>query len=118
MVIGLAPAQAGLAAIYKWIDAEGNVVYSQTQPPGGRPAEEVKQRNYGQSEAAKNTAKQAEREDRIEKNCETARANLSLLETQAKVTLKDADGNAYVLEEVEKQEKILEAQSAIERYCN
>jgi hypothetical protein len=133
--------QPAAGAMYKWIDADGNVVYSQTKPPGGVPAEEIKKRSTGVSD--EESAQQleglrdkadAESEDRelkeeiakeeldrdevIKKNCEIARHNQTLLETPARVTLTAEDGTEYFLSDEERQEKLLDARAQVERYCD
>ncbi len=141
LAIGLTPVTPSIAATYKWTDDDGNVVYSQTKPPGGRAVEVVKQHSTGvtdeeakrqleglrdkanaQSEDRQLKAEVAQdeldRNQRIKKNCENARKNLSLLETPARVTLMDADGNPYFLGEEQRQERVLEAKSQVERYCD
>ena len=138
LAFALAPA-AG-ATMYKWVDADGNVVYSDKPPPDGN-AEEVKRHATGTTdEEAEATLEaltdkadaeredreikneiasdQAERGDIIKKNCEIARKNKSLLETPARVTLQDAEGNDYFLDEQERTEKLKDATAQVERYCN
>jgi len=128
------------AAIYKWVDEDGNVVYSQQKPPGYTKVEvleepsppvsdeEAKEQLESLREKAEAAGEErdlkekvaeeiAEREERIKKNCEIARQNLALLETPARVTLQDAEGNPYFLEEEERQAKIEEARDQVARYC-
>ena len=62
-------------------------------------------------------SQQAERNDTIKKNCEIARSNLELLTSQARVTLKDDDGNDYFLTDEDKQAKTLDARANVDRYC-
>jgi hypothetical protein len=99
-----APAPA--AKMYRWVDADGTVVYSQTPPPPERPAvtiappppppeppEVARQRLDEQlkkgEEAKKEQQKAAEKEQKTaarsaeqEKYCDNARRNLELLENR------------------------------------
>lgn len=129
------------AAMYKWVDEDGNVTYSQKKPPTGADAEEIKKHGggvtaeeaEGKLQSLRDKAKyqqedrdikddiaeqQAERSATIKKNCEIARNNKSLLETTARVTVKDEDGNDYFLEDGDRQNKLLDAQAQIDRYCD
>ena len=133
------PFQLSVAAMYKWVDAEGNVVYSDKPPPGAE-TEVIDKKSYGvtdeeaqeqldslneKAEVIKEerdikndvASQQAERNETIKKNCEIARSNLALLTSQARVTLKDEDGNDYFLSDEDKQTKTLDASSNVERYC-
>ena len=125
--------------MYKWVDEEGNVSYSDKPPPGIK-SEEIKKRNYGvtDEEAQKQldsltekanalqqerdiktevSAQQEKRSETIKKNCDISRSNLELLTSQSRVTLKDAQGNNYFLSDQEKQSKTLDAQANVDRYC-
>jgi hypothetical protein len=128
-------------AMYKWVDEDGNVTYSQKKPPAGADVEEIKKHGgsvtaeeaEGELQSLRDKVKyrqedrdikddiaeqQAERSATIKKNCEIARNNKSLLETTARVTVKDEDGNDYFLEEGDRQNKLLDAQAQIDRYCD
>ena len=107
LALALAGAEPASAKLYKWVDAHGNVTYSERKPPDAA-AEEVKVRasNVSDEEArarldALNDATQARREQReseeshvtatqerdarLAKNCEIARENLRILQTNARV---------------------------------
>ena len=139
-VLALAFGPGAEAALYKWVDAEGNVSYSDKPPPEVN-AEEVKQYSSGISaeesqqkldeitdkadaqqkdrELKDDIAKQqTERDVTIKKNCDIARKNKSLLETTARVTLKDEDGNDYFLEDDQREAKLADANAQVQRYCN
>jgi len=108
----LAFAGALPAKLYKWVDEDGNVTYSERKPPD-KPVEEVKligvpevtpeqarQRLEQLNEKAdalrkdrtfkeNYTTETAEREARLKENCETARQNLRILETASRVKAQD-----------------------------
>jgi len=125
--------------MYKWVDEEGNVSYSD-KPPPDIESEEIKKQSYAvtDQEAQKKleeltekaeaqqqerdiktevAAQQAERSETIKKNCAIAQSNLELLTSQSRVTLKDTQGNEYFLSEEEKQSKSLDARANVDRYC-
>lgn len=125
--------------MYKWVDEEGNVSYSD-KPPLGTQVEKIKKQRYGvndqeaqeqldslnekanvlqQERDIKNevATQQSQRNETIKRNCEIARANLELLTSQSRVTLKDAQGDDYFLTDEDKQSKTLDARASVGRYC-
>ncbi|NIM27722.1 MAG: DUF4124 domain-containing protein [Gammaproteobacteria bacterium] len=133
-----APAQAG--KLYKWVDADGNVTYSQQRPPGqqaeairlrsatlsaegaqekldnltGKASEQQKDREFAQNSA---TAKQ-ERSERLANNCKIARENMRILKNSSRIQDKDAEGQPYFLDEAGIQAKIAQTQQQIDDNCN
>ena len=138
----VAPLLCGPAAaleLYKWVDEDGSVTYSQQQPPG-QQAETVEVRVSGPSdEAAKSelenlteraseasrdrqfaataAAELQEREERIRKNCEIARENKRVLESAPRVQATDDAGNPYFIDDASRQERLAQAQQQIEDFC-
>lgn len=132
------PAQA--AKLYKWVDDQGNVTYSERKPQN-REAETIRLRgatldssgaqekldqlndraNAQQKdrEFAKNSASAtAERNERMANNCKIARENMRILRTTSRIQEKDADGEAYFLDEAGIQAKMAQTQQQIENNCN
>lgn len=132
------PAQA--AKLYKWVDDQGNVTYSERKPQN-REAETIRLRgatldssgaqekldqlndraNAQQQdrEFAKNSASAtAERNERMANNCKIARENMRILRTTSRIQDKDADGEAYFLDEAGIQAKMAQTQQQIENNCN
>jgi len=132
----LAAATAAPAKLYKWVDEQGNVTYSERKPPGVE-AEELELRVPSvsteeargrieqvreQAEAARKdrefketyATETAEREARLKENCETARENLRVLETASRV--KDAEGT--FIDDSQREARIEQARQAIEDNCN
>jgi len=133
-----APVQA--AKLYKWVDEQGNVTYSQTKPPD-REAETIRLRSatldasgaqdrldelndraaaqQKDREFAENSATAtAERDERMTSNCEIARQNMRILKTTSRIQDKDADGEPYFLDEAGIQAKIASTQRQIDNNCN
>ena len=132
-----APVEAG--KLYKWVDEEGNVTYSQKRPPGQqaetlrlrsatldssgarerldqlneRAAEQQKDRDFAENSA---TASR-EREERMANNCKIARENMRILKTTSRIQDKDANGEPYYLDEAGIQAKIAQTQKQIDNNC-
>jgi len=130
---------ASAAKLYKWVDENGNVSYSQQKPVGvqsenievrtGGPSSEesqaaleslttranegVKDREFAAtaSEEIKN------RDERLKKNCEVARENKRILETAPRVQDKDADGNPYFVDDASRAARIATAEEQVKQFC-
>jgi len=140
LVAGLiAASSASSAKIYKYIDANGNVVYSETKPNNVQ-AQELKPKvrkvspdaarkqldalgekasNAGKNrEAMQKSKSEMEALARREtENCATARENLQVLQSSPRVQAPDAQGNLFVLDDAAIQAKTAEAQEQIRKYC-
>lgn len=126
--------------MYKWVDEQGNVHYSQQRPsaqqyqtvapppgPSSSAAEErerlksmLESRDQSKEEATKAEAEaaadQAEKE-RFRKNCEAARRNLETYQNLGRKKVVGSDGVAYYPDEEEVAEKIATARKNIQEYC-
>ena len=123
------------ARMYKWVDKDGVVQYSQTLPPSGE-AEEVKPppkpsapSQASQPEPEKMEQKSAESDgptaeeiaesDKIkQENCGIARSNLDLYTNLGRKLVKTPDGLYKRYTEEERQAEIVKAKEAIKEYCN
>lgn len=129
------------AEIYKWIDASGNVVYSQTPPPD-RSAEKVKgatkpatgseqtgerldaqlkesdERKAAEGKSEEELAIEAENKRIAVENCKKATKNSETLKSRGQISIKEEDGSFRKLAEEERQARISEAQAQVEEFCN
>ncbi|MDQ3562890.1 MAG: DUF4124 domain-containing protein [Pseudomonadota bacterium] len=127
-----------LAEMYKWIDDEGQVQYSQSPPPG-RPAETIKPPPKVDSKAAREKLKQqlqdfelrgdkrqeqAEADQKTQEQagerkaaCDTARERLAKLEGKPRILQYAEDGSSKRLTEEERQADIAEARKQVEKHC-
>jgi len=127
------------AAAYKWNDVNGNIIYSQTPPPLGTPYELVDdasiaassfgvagtkdlEKRLNESQEARDERKAqekliAESEQIKQDNCKQANTNLTALTSRGQVTIKE-NGLYRKLTEEERQERIQQAKTNIEEYCN
>jgi Skp family chaperone for outer membrane proteins len=127
------------AKIYKYVDAQGNVVYSQTKPKGAKTTEvKTRTRSVSPEEARKqldalrdkadNTRKNRELLDkgkddadaltkREERNCAQARKNLELLVNSPRVQATDTQGKLFFLDEAGIKAKKDETNAQITEFC-
>lgn len=142
LVAALAVAQTGaaqVAKLYKWVDENGEVSYSQVQPPGtglqpiemyvpGPSDDEAEEALRTLSERAESQrkdrqfaasvmAEQAEREQRIRDNCDIAQENRRILTSAPRVQDVDEQGNAYFLEPNAITAKLAQAEDQVRKYC-
>ncbi|HTT07476.1 MAG TPA: DUF4124 domain-containing protein [Gammaproteobacteria bacterium] len=127
------------AEMYKWVDENGQVQYSQSPPPGGKAetvepppkvdteqaVEELKAKEKGFDDRRKAEAKAAETDAKKEqdaaakqKNCEAAKSNLEGMEAAPQKSFKtDAAGNRVRLTDDERQKTIADMKKIIARDC-
>ena len=147
LIAGIAVATAG-ETMYRWVDADGNVVYSDQRPPAdARDARSLNERlpisepdAEAESEAASYAEQEAEfqerRKERAEanaeaskkaedvalrkKNCDQSRSELELVTNPPRGRLREvnADGELVYMTEEERQARIAEAKDSVEKWCN
>ncbi len=138
--LAIAASTPALAAkLYKWVDKDGNVTYSQERPPGvkadsleirtGGPSDDeakaTLEKLTGEAEAVSKdrnlastvTKELKERDERIKKNCEVARENKRILESAPRVQDTDAEGNPYFVDDATRAARIATAEDQIRQYC-
>ncbi len=125
-----------MAKVYRWVDAQGNVVYSQTPPPDPDKAEELELPPAGEPAKTKGTEASGQKGEKRapadfnrgrldamdpelrKQYCEKARKNIELLE-------KAEPGSAFVNEkneivrfsEEERAKRLDNARKAERAYC-
>lgn len=131
----LAFAASANAAMYKWVDEEGNVHYSQKRPEtkeykkikkqatpksAGQPLYQGSNTAPGKNTKPANKAiaekETAKNEAQRQKNCAGAKQNLEAYQIYRR--FKDKDGNAVRIDDAERDKKIKESQEAISSFCN
>ena len=133
-------ATATFSEIYKWNDTNGQVNYSQQAPinlpyiiievpppPAIDPniAQKEIDELIKQQEAEEQLRLEQQNQQKIaadeqanrEKNCEIAQQQLQKYQNNPGRRILDADGNAIRLTEEERQQKILESQENVTKYC-
>lgn len=124
-------ASSAFAGLYKWVDDEGNVHYSQKRPLDQQfkklkappPAPDDSKPLYqssgdnsqksGSDTAATETAKN---KTAREQNCANAKKNLNAYQVYRRI--KDKDGNVRTIDEKVRAAQIKKAQQAIKDFCN
>ncbi|MCW8901817.1 MAG: DUF4124 domain-containing protein [Gammaproteobacteria bacterium] len=122
-------ASSASAGLYKWIDNDGNVHYSQKPPrdqqfkrlkaPAAAPEnskplyQETKLKDKAGNIVATETAKN---EQIRATNCENAKNNLSSYQRSRRI--RDKDGNVKTLDDNERSKQIENAKQAINDFCN
>ncbi len=127
------------AGIYKWVDEQGNVQYTQTPPPD-KPAtrfetrpepvdtkgalEKLKQQKEKSDGFFKERDKQVKEQEKSEQeaaqrseNCTRARENLKQLETTNRLFRKNEEGDRVKMTEEDRQAGTATAKSQIEEFC-
>lgn len=126
MIIFASSAYAGL---YKWVDDEGNVHYSQKRPLGKQfkrikkpsPAPESSKPLYPEN-IIKNkfngvTATETAKNEKIrEKKCKLAKEKLERYTIYRR--LSDKDGNITIVDDKEREKQIESSKQAINDFCN
>jgi len=130
------------AALYKWVDADGNTNYTQQPPPGDIEGDVIKppprintkgalkELNENQKileDTQKEREKQAEDQEFDEgnaairrSNCQLGRDKMASLKSTAKPQSRSvsADGTVYKKTEEQRQAEIKQAQEIIDKNCN
>jgi hypothetical protein len=131
VTLALAGALAGPPALaegpYRWVDDEGTVHYTQRLPEG-RTAEIVRLPAWAFDPPAPEiraggphatmAAERQEQAELVRKNCEIARENKRILESQELIVQeRDKDGNLQPLDETAKAARLSEAEKHIKEFC-
>jgi hypothetical protein len=127
------------AAIYKWVDENGNVQYTQTPPPANVKAEtiqppppdtnsaaalkqlsdqeqQLKDMDKQRKEQADKEAKAAEELALQQKNCQMAKDRLASY-ARPRVKFVQPDGTRVRATEEERQEQIKKSEDMIKEFC-
>lgn len=138
-ILMLLPALSA-AKMYRWIDENGQVQYTQTPPPDQQAesiappppppsstaaeAARLKQqveafdkRRYDEKYEADEAFREAENNKLRDKNCSATRQSLATLQKGGRVSQTDKDGNKNYLDDSARQAKIQEAQKYLNENC-
>ncbi len=143
LVLTLTGSQA-VAEIYKWIDHNGNIVYSQTPPPadasslktpeitsspdnGGTASKtveeiissekEARSRREARQQQKKDARQKAARQKQLQQSCRQLRKNFETLKSEGRLYIRESDGNDRFLNERERSQKMQEAEENIKKHC-
>ena len=126
MIIFASTASAGL---YKWVDNEGNVHYSQKRPknkqfkqikvPASAPTDSTPlyQSETNQNKDNKTVADESAKNEKVRAtNCKNAKGNLKAYQVYRRI--RDKSGNVTVVGDEERAKKITQAKRNIDNFCN
>ena len=137
LACALAASTAAFGQLYKWVDKDGKVTYSD-QPP---PAQQSKQLNLNTGVASPPPRSAIERDKEIEKgrvearekakvasekerkseidqqNCKAARAYLKTVESGVRVSTMDDKGEQVILDDEQIAAERVKAQKAVDEAC-
>jgi hypothetical protein len=132
------------AELHKWVDAAGNVHYSDAAPPadaseqqvripqapaaapGEAPAEKTIMEREADLKKALKAREEANQQAELKQknaeirkqNCENSRNSLRTLENAPRVATYDASGNQVIMDDAARQKKIEQARKAVSEYCD
>lgn len=123
------------AKVYRWLDEDGKVVFSQNPPPKSIKGEEItvdapppatapREKAADTVKKSDKTAKQSQGNPALDvdlrkKYCKTGRKNFDLLENSApEMGFVTEDNKLIKFSMEEKAQKIREAQAVIKAYCD
>ena len=122
-------ASSASAGLYKWVDEEGNVHYSQKRPrdkqykrikapkPAPTNASPLYQKEKKESNGSKTARTETANNKKIRAdNCAGAKKNLQTYQLYKKIS--DGSGKSRTLKPSERKKRIQETQQAISEFCN
>ena len=130
------------AKLYKWVDENGNVTYSQQKPPAeqGAKVQSLELKGYQSADpeagekldalkekadsaredrefAKSESQAAADRKARLAENCKIARQNVRILKSSARVQDKTEDGQTVYLDNAGVAAKLKQAEQQVKDYC-
>ncbi|MDS1310556.1 MULTISPECIES: DUF4124 domain-containing protein [Marinobacter] len=129
LLIAVAPGMAMSASVYKWTDDNGVTHYGDRQPVGAssetvnvrsgtssgsdssrtspqQRLNELQEQQQKKAERENETAVEAARRKQREANCETARANLEIIESNARIRIEENGEQRYLAPEEIAEQKM------------
>ncbi len=120
IVLALLSCAQAHAQIYKWADVEGRIHYTEV-PPTDRPYQQFSLRTLPPSPPpAPTPARTPEVPDQVavrQANCEAARTNLAMLESDQEVITTGRDGEKVVVDAGRRQTLIAQARKDADYFC-
>ena len=131
------------AEISKWVDAQGNVHYSDGPPPADAKVEPVRipmdrslpasanpatdslaereaalqKELKAREKAAEQEKKQREAERLKQQNCTKVRIQLKVLQDSPRIATYDANGNRSYIDQATRDQRIAQARQEVSKYC-
>jgi hypothetical protein len=127
------------ATMYKWVDENGNTIYSENRPGGNYEVEIVQppakvdsakalkdlrdSKNRANKMSSERDGRQQEKETAAQevatqkKNCDIAHAKVASLQ-QPRAKISQPDGSRIRLDEEERQRQIVQANAKVQEWCD
>jgi hypothetical protein len=144
VLLSLATFSAAQAEVYKWKDAQGRTIISDTPQPGKKatavpsatPADaaaradddsaktlddqnlEFRKRQEEREAAEKKQNEEAAAAARKSEACERSRRNLKMLESGARISVADEQGRPELINDQKRQEEISRIRQNMQTNCN
>jgi len=140
LIMCTTPGLAAGASVYKWTDENGVTHFGDRQPTGSKaeqvdvrsgnrsptgerqsPQErlnELEQNQQNEAQEREETAAEEARRKQREANCATARSNLDVINSNARIRTEDEDGELRYLSPEEIDERRQEFEKVVEENCN
>ncbi len=126
-ILGTVSLSTFAAQMYKWVDEEGNVQFSQIPPKEQTDVETIKNRfpvkpptvdDVKQTEETTNeNSATEENEDPIVASCNRAKKHLKLLQSGEYLVFKDESGKYQEMSSEKHQQELTNAQKYVDDYC-
>lgn len=132
----LAVCTGAFAQLYKWVDKDGRVTYSDQPPPAqeskqlniqtapGAPqrsaverSKELEKNRADEKEKAKGGEEAAKRAELEKENCERAKAYLRTVTSGGRIVTYDAKGERILLDDDRIEEERGKAQKLVDEFC-
>lgn len=141
MAVTLLASVNAYANVYKWVDKNGEVHYTQTPPSEGtatklppppKPSSSAKseQKKITEMEKQFQTTQEQQKKDAIDLqkqaieertraiNCDRAKSRLKTLEIKARIRLETAQGKSGPMTPEEKDLELQQTKNDVEKYCS
>ncbi len=137
LLLGLYGTGASAGKLYRWVDGDGVVHFTQyppqnrkgvekielRPPPTSGPVEEVEEREDNPEKRGEAPVEGAQEQKKTKeiaaldrKNCEISRRNLTILEG-GRPRLRDSDGNVRIIADEERKSRIEQARKDVDEFC-
>ncbi|HEY3646041.1 MAG TPA: DUF4124 domain-containing protein [Gammaproteobacteria bacterium] len=128
--------------LYKWVDADGHVHYSQTPPPGAATKAKTMEVHAGQADPAavqasqqlaqqqmadqqqadekaqQQAQKDSQHQEAVQQACDRLRVRLQIYQQAGPVFTVDAQGNRHYVSDADHLKEEQELQDQIKKYCS
>jgi hypothetical protein len=149
LMLGLAialPAAVSAEQLYRWVDKDGTVRYSDRPPPSGTPArtlsvpgpapaatdkggssgsttlqeqEKALRKRLDEQKKSQEKAAAAAKDEQVKAdNCRRARESLATLQGGQRILRTDAQGNQYYVDDAQRAQETQRAEQAVKDWCN